>query len=146
MRNTYLCYPQALTYSIQIFLILRYEGIRYYLTFLPIIIYSKNEYINQVELYDAMTFYSTASTLKILCIFLNVDPRLYWELLLLLYAMFKTLTYFTFPKWLFCEFFSRHLKFIILCLISSSKLSNVFNMLMLMSLIIEQLPKISHSL
>ena len=103
-------------------------------------------YINQVEFYAVMTFYSPSSTLKSLCIFLNVDPRLYWELQLLLYAMFKTLTYFTFSKWLFWEFFSRHLKFIILCLISSSKLSNVFNMLMLMSQIIEQLPKISHSL
>ena len=99
-----------------------------------------------MEFYAAMTFYSSSSTLKSLCIFLNVDPRLHWELLLLLNAMFNTLTYFTFPKWLFWEFFSRHLEFIILCLISSSKLSNVFNMLILMSQIIEQLPKISHSL
>ena len=138
MRNTYLCHPQAHTYDIQIFLILRYEEIRSYLTFLLIIIYSTNEYINQVEFYAAMTFYSTPSTLKSLCIFLNVDHRPYWELLLLLYAMFKSLTYLTFLKWLFSEFFSRHLKFIILCLISSSKLFKVINMLMLMSQIIEQ--------
>ena len=146
MRNTYLCHSQALTYSIQIFIILRCEGIRSYLNFLLIIIYSTNEYTNQVEFYAAMTFYSSSSTLKSLCIFLNVDPRLYWELLLLLYAIFKSLSYFTFPKWLLWECFSRHLEFIILCLISSSKLSNVFNMLILMSQIIEQLPKISHSL
>ena len=94
MRNTYLCHPQAHTYDIQIFLILRYEEIRSYLTFLLIIIYSTNEYINQAEFYAAMTFYSTPSTLKSLCIFLNVDHRPYWELLLLLYAMFKSLTLF----------------------------------------------------
>ena len=98
MRNTYLSHLQAHTCGIQIFLILRYEGIRSYLTFLLIVIYSTYEYINQVEFYVAMTFYSTSSTLKSLCIFLNVDHRLYWELLLLLYAMFKTLTFFIFPK------------------------------------------------
>ena len=58
-------------------------------------------HINQVEFYATMTFYSTPSTLKSLCIFLNVDHRPYWELLLLLYAMFKSLTYLTFLKWLY---------------------------------------------
>ena len=67
-----------------------------------------------MKCYVAMNFYSASSTLKSLCIFLNVDHSPYWELLLLLYAMFKTLTYLTFPKWLFCEFFNRHFKFIIL--------------------------------
>ena len=76
VRNTYLCHPRAHAYSIQIFLFLRYEVIRYYLTVLLIIIYSTNEYINQVEFYAAMTFFSSSSALKSLCIFLNVDPRL----------------------------------------------------------------------
>ena len=71
---------------------------------------------------------------------------LYYIFYYIIYFIFKSLSYFTFPKWLLWECFSRHLEFIILCLISSSKLSNVFNMLILMSQIIEQLPKISHSL
>ena len=122
-------------------------NVQYYVEYLhdiPVVMGCSNRFINiyksnmmacyqtqiiliilHVCLRNAMTFYSTPSTVKSLCIFLNVDHRPYWELLLLLYAMFKSLTYLTFPKWLFSEFFSRHLKFIILCLISSSKLFKV---------------------